>query len=74
MEPTTGWIKTKRTLSNVNNNLYVVRAYAKDNNAQGSEQKSPTVTVSIYTGNLKPQFNETSYTAKVPERNQDTQT
>lgn len=72
VEPNTGWIKTKKTLSN--SNSFVVRAYAQDTAATGAEQKSPPVTVTVYTGNLKPQFNETAYQAKVQETNQADQT
>ncbi|XP_071179939.1 neural-cadherin-like isoform X3 [Mytilus edulis] len=72
VEPNTGWIKTKKTLSN--SNSFVVRAYAQDTAATGAEQKSPIVTVTVYTGNLKPQFNETAYQAKVQETNQADQT
>ena len=73
MEPTQGWITTKRQLPN-SVDLYTVRVYAQDTAAPGTIQKSETKTVSIYTGSLKPQFNESAYTAKVQETNQPDQT
>jgi hypothetical protein len=72
VEPNSGWIKTKRTLNQ--NTNYVVKVYAQDTAASEPEQRSATEFVSINTGSLSPQFNETSYTAKVQETNQPDQT